>query len=214
MEQVEIINSKGEAVSNFSLNAAIWQTPLSTWNLSLANRYYLANQAQGTSKVKTRGEVAGSTRKIYRQKGTGSARHGHRYAPQFRGGGVAFGPRGEESHHSLNKKERILAMRVILAEKRRKGKISLFNEIIFDNFKTKVAVEFLKNLPSFSAKEKAVIILAEKEKNKLEKIRVFRNLPTVSLTDSRQVNFSDLFNNSRVIFSCEEAITELEKRLI
>ena len=52
------------------------------------------------------------------------------------------------------------------------------------------------------------------EKNKLEKIRAFRNLPTVSLTDSRQVNFSDLFNNSRVIFSCEEAITELEKRLI
>src|SRR5205809_878931 len=122
MEQAKVVNNKVEVISDFPFNAAIWETPLSTLNLSLANRYYLANQTQGTSKVKTRGEVAGSTRKIYRQKGTGSARHGHRYAPQFRGGGVAFGPRGEKNHHSLNKKERILAMRVILAEKRRKGK--------------------------------------------------------------------------------------------
>jgi len=105
MEQVGVINCQGKIVNKISLNPAIWEVPLSKWNISLANRYYLANQRQGTKKVKTRGEVKGSTRKIYRQKGTGGARHGHRYAPQFVGGGVAFGPTGEENYSlDINKK--------------------------------------------------------------------------------------------------------------
>src|SRR3954449_5977031 len=105
MEQIGVINHQGKIVNNILLNPTIWQVPLSHLNISLANRYYLANQRQGTKKVKTRGEISGSTRKIYRQKGTGGARHGHRYAPQFVGGGVAFGPTGEENYSlNINKK--------------------------------------------------------------------------------------------------------------
>jgi large subunit ribosomal protein L4 len=254
MEQAKVVNNKVKVISDFPFNAAIWETPLSTWNISLANRYYLANQAQGTSKVKTRGEVAGSTRKIYKQKGTGRARHGPLTAPQFRGGGVAFGPRGGENHSlNINKKEKDLAMRIVLAEKKRQEKMFLLNEIILDNFKTQEAEKLLINLlykdlksqieklkqeikelkttdqkkqlaekekeltglkKKMKQKTKTLIVLASNEKNKEKITRSFRNMPTVSFTDSRQVNFSHLFNNSQVIFSCEEAITELEKRLI
>src|SRR2546421_9266793 len=120
MEQVDIINHKGETVSQFQFNSAIWQTPLSRRNISLVNRYYLANRRQGTSKVKSRGEVKGSTRKIYRQKGTGGARHGHRYAPQFVGGGVCFGPSGVKNYKiKINEKELKKALQSHLGEKMR-----------------------------------------------------------------------------------------------
>src|SRR5579871_2484708 len=98
MEKVDIVNQKGEIVNSFQLNSSVWQTPVSFRNVSLVNRYYSFNKRQSTSKVKSRGEIKGSTRKIYRQKGTGGARHGARNAPQFRSGGVAFGPTGEENY--------------------------------------------------------------------------------------------------------------------
>ncbi|CAJ0844884.1 3818_t:CDS:2 [Entrophospora sp. SA101] len=107
----QLNNSKGSTIkltneikeSNKKLE--VWQSPYSAHAVSLVVRSYLANQRQATSKVKSRGEVKGSTRKIYRQKGTGGARHGSRYAPQFRGGGISFGPTGQENYHcQINKK--------------------------------------------------------------------------------------------------------------
>src|SRR3954463_14990733 len=124
MEQVEVINQKGEVIKSFSLNSPLWQVPLSRWNVSLANRYYLFNQRQATSKTLSRGEVKGSTKKIYRQKGTGGARHGARYAPQFRGGGVAFGPQGEENYSlGINRKFKKNVLCSLLGEKMGKKEI-------------------------------------------------------------------------------------------
>src|SRR5947209_20200089 len=124
MEQADVINQKGEVVKNFLLNSPLWQVPLSRWNVSLANRYYLFNQRQATSKTKSRGEIRGSTRKIYRQKGTGGARHGARNAPQFRSGGVAFGPRGQSNFFlKVNKKFKDRVFKSILVEKLKEKKI-------------------------------------------------------------------------------------------
>src|SRR5213078_3208321 len=105
MEQIEVVNQSGKVVNSLPLPSPIAQSSFSPFQLSLVYRSYQANQHQNTAKVKTRGEVKGSTRKIYRQKGTGGARHGARYAPQFRGGGISFGPTGKENYHcQINKK--------------------------------------------------------------------------------------------------------------
>jgi len=106
-------------------------------------------------------------------------------------------------------------MRIILSEWLHQGLITFLHQISIE-FKTKEPQKLLMNLLSMPKKtrKRVVIVLAEKEENKQEKIRAFRNLPYISLTDSHQVNFSHLFNSSWVIFSCEQAIVELEKRLI
>ena len=211
MEQVEEINRKGKVVNNFSLNSSKQEVPLSRWNVSLVNRYYLANQRQGTSKVKNRGEVNGSTRKIYRQKGTGGARHGHRYAPQFRGGGVAFGPRGVENHSlNINKKLRKNVFQSLLGEKMRQQGVIVVDKIELENYKTKEAKNFLNSFPSKD--QKSLIILGEKEENKEKIIRSFRNLPYISVSDSRTVNPSQVLSPHYLIFT-QSAFSEVEKRL-
>ena len=144
MEQAEVINQKGEVVKNFPLSSPLWQVPLSRWNVSLANRYYLFNQRQATSKTLSRGEIKGSTRKIYRQKGTGGARHGARNAPQFRSGGVAFGPTGEENYSlKINNKLKKKVLQSLLGERMRKKEIFVVNNLTFANYKTKEAEKFL-----------------------------------------------------------------------
>src|SRR4051812_43857335 len=127
--EINIINQNKENVGNLPLDE-IWQSPYSIQVVSLAIRAYLANQRQGTSKVKKRGEVEGSTRKIYRQKGTGGARHGARYAPQFRGGGIAFGPSGEKNYQiQVNKKVKKRALQSILSKKMENKKVIIIKAI-------------------------------------------------------------------------------------
>jgi len=171
----------------------------------------LANQRQGTSKVKNRGEVNGSTRKIYRQKGTGGARHGHRYAPQFRGGGVAFGPRGVENYSlNINKKLKKNVFQSLLGEKMRNKELIVVDKIELENYKTKEAKNFLNNFPSKD--QKSLIILGEKEENKEKIIRSFRNLPYISVSDSKSVNSSQVLSPNYLIFT-QSAFSEVEKRL-
>jgi large subunit ribosomal protein L4 len=177
----------------------------------LANRYYLANQRQGTKKVKSRGEVSGSTRKIYRQKGTGGARHGHRYAPQFRGGGVAFGPTGKENHSlSINKKFKKKVLQSILSEKMRNNQLIVIEKINLNNYKTKEAVNLLDALPT--KKSKTLLVLAQEEENKEKITRSFRNLPYINVTDSKSMNSLQVLSPGYLLFT-HTSFTETEKRL-
>lgn len=211
MEQVEVINQKGEVVKSFPLSSPLWQVPLSRWNVSLANRYYLFNQRQATSKTLSRGEITGSTRKIYRQKGTGGARHGARNAPQFRGGGVSFGPRGEENYSlKLNKKLKGKVLQSLLGEKMRKKEIVVVDNLALDNYKTKEAEKFLGVLPT--KKVKTLMVLANNEENKEKIMCAFRNLPYINITDSKSINTSQLLSPKYLIFT-HSAITETEQRL-
>jgi large subunit ribosomal protein L4 len=206
MEQIKVINQ-----DNLPLNPTVWQVPLSHLNISLANRYYLANQRQGTKKVKSRGEVRGSTRKIYRQKGTGGARHGHRYAPQFRGGGVAFGPTGKENYSlNINKKFKKKVLQSILSEKMRNKEIIVVEKINLNHYKTKEAVIFLTALPT--KKSKTLLVLAASEENKKEIIYSFRNLPYINITDSKSINTLQVLSPNYLLFT-HASFTETEKRL-
>lgn len=212
MEKLEIVNQKGEVVNTFQLNSPIWQVPLSARNSSLVNRYYSFNQRQSTSKVKSRGEIKGSTRKIYRQKGTGGARHGARNAPQFRSGGVAFGPTGEENYSlKINNKLKKKVFQSLLGERMRKKEIFVVDNLTFDNYKTKEAEKFFNVLPI--KKSKTLLVLASAEENKEKIISAFRNLPYINISDSKSINSSQLLSPRYLLFT-SSALTETEQRLV
>jgi large subunit ribosomal protein L4 len=214
MEQINIVNQKGEVVNNFQLNSKVWHVPLSHHNVSLYNRHYSFSQRQATSKVKSRGEIAGSTRKIYRQKGTGGARHGHRYAPQFRGGGVAFGPTGKENYSlKVNAKLKKKVFQSLLSEKMQNKEIIVVDKVNLDVYKTKEAEKFLKILPTEEiGRSKTLLVLADNEENKQAITRSFRNLPYVNISDSKSINPNQLLFSNYLVFT-HSALTETEKRL-
>lgn len=211
MEKVDIINQRGEIVSNFSLNPGIWQVPFSAWNISLANRYYLANQRQGTKKTKSKGEVSGGGKKPWKQKGTGRARQGSIRAPQFRGGGTVFGPQGEENYSlRINKKLKKKAFQSLLSEKMRQKEIIVLDKIMLDNHKTKEAEQLLNTLSIKPTR--SLLVLGKNEENKKKLERAFRNLPYLKITDSQSVNLSQTLPPHYLIFT-QTALIETEQRL-
>ena len=174
-------------------------------------RSYLANQRQATSKVKNRGEVKGSTRKIYRQKGTGGARHGSRYAPQFRGGGISFGPTGQENYRcQLNKKVKRKAFQSVLSKKNEKGEIMVIDKINLAEYKTKEASKLLSQL---KLNDKKILIIFSTQESKSEEMkRAFRNLSKVETTDSKLINTYIMAKHSTLLFT-QDAFDEIEEKL-
>ena len=211
MEQVEVINHKGEGVSQQPLNNKMWQIPLSRWNISLANRYYSFNQHQKTHKAKTKGEVKGADQKPHPQKKTGRARSGTRYNPQNRGGGVVFGPTGQASRPlAINKKFKQNALQSLLGEKMRKKEIIIVDKITLTDYRTKEAEKFLHILPA--KKASTLVVLSDNEENKEKIILSFRNLPHVNVSDSKLANFSQILSPKFLVFT-HSAFLEIEKRL-
>ncbi|KLL03036.1 MAG: 50S ribosomal protein L4 [Mycoplasmataceae bacterium RV_VA103A] len=211
MEQVEIINQKGEIVSKQTVNTKIWQIPLSRRNISLANRYYSFNKHQNTHKTKTKGEVEGSDQKPHPQKKTGRARSGSRYNPQNRGGGIVFGPTGQKKCSlDINKKFKKNVLQSLLGEKMRNKKIIIIDKIMLANYKTKEAEKFLDFLPT--KKATTLVVLANEEENKEKIIYSFRNLPYIEVSDSKSVNFSQISSPNYLVFT-HSAFSEIEKRL-
>jgi len=211
MEQLGVINQKGEVVNNLSLNSEKWKIPLSNWNISLANRYYLANQRQGTKKTKNKGEVSGGGIKPWRQKGTGRARSGSIRNPHFRGGGVAFGPTGEENYSpDINKKLKKNVLQSLLGERMRNKELIVVDKLELKSYKTKEAEIFLNTLPV--KQTKTLIILAHQEENKEKIIRSFRNLPYINISDSKSINPLQVLSPNYLVFT-HSAFLEIEKRL-
>lgn len=118
----------------------------------LAVKQYLANQRQGTHKSKQRNEIAGSTRKLHRQKGTGGSRKGSIKNPLYHGGGRIFGPQPRNYEQRLNKKVKALARKAVLSAKAQEGRIIVVEDFTFDAPKTKNYVSFLNSLPAGDAK--------------------------------------------------------------
>ncbi|MCE8163536.1 MAG: 50S ribosomal protein L4 [Candidatus Moeniiplasma glomeromycotorum] len=208
-KQIEVINQSGQVVNSLQLPVLItnFSSPL---QFSLAYRSYQDNQHQNTKKVKSRGEVKGSTRKIYRQKGTGRARHGARYAPQFRGGGVAFGPTGIKSQPTkVNQKFKKKVLYSIIGEKLQQKQVRVIEKINLASPKTKEANKLLGILAP--QKSNILLILTPQEKNDQIITRSFRNLPAINkISDSQSLNFGEVFKSDYLIFTTS-AFTELTK---
>ena len=176
--------------------------------LAQAVRVYLVNQRQGNVKVKTRSEVIGSTRKIYRQKGTGKARHGAIKAPIFVGGGVAHGPKQKEYNLKFNKKEKKLALYGALSSKLKERKIFGLDEKALNmKPKTKTIANFLKTLKLVGKNN--LIILKKLEKNNL--ILAMRNISNATFIDVNSLNPYLILKSSSLIF-VEDALKVFDNK--
>ncbi len=175
--------------------------------LSQAIRVYLSNKRQGTSRVKTRSEVVGSRRKIWKQKGTGNARHGAKSAPIFVGGGVAHGPTGFENwDKSLSKKMKKKALISALSAQAE-------NVVVADNFseiegKTNQAAQFLK---SINVTGKKVLIILDADSTEVK--RAFNNIQRVTLMQDDLVNALDIAKADSIVMT-KKALKNIEERLV
>ncbi len=169
-------------------------------------RVYLANQRQGTASAKTRGEVSGSTKKIYRQKGTGRARHGSSKAPIFVGGGVVGGPKPTDHSLKMNKKQKQKALFSALTMKR-KDIIGLAESRT--GIKTKNMTSFLKNLKLEGTR--ILLVMPKMEKNSL--LLAARNISNIQLTDAVSINAYDTIRTNKIIM-LDTALTVLEKHFL
>ncbi len=159
------------------------------------------------AKTKQKNEIAGSTSKIYAQKGTGNARHASRKAPIFVGGGVAHGPKGELSHkkRKLNKSEKKLSIASLITEKNKLNNLIVFNDFNSEIKKTKQMNIILKK---FEANNSLIIL----DKNSKEKIsKSIQNIPNVKVTDINHFSAFDIIKYKKLVFT-ESSIKELEKR--
>lgn len=171
----------------------------------LAVKAYLAAQRQGTHKAKERGEVAGSTKKLHKQKGTGGSRKGDIKNPLFRSGGRVFGPRPRTYNLKLNKKVRQIARASAFSVKASAGSIKLVEDLTFDAPKTK---EYVKFLSSVGAEGKVLFITADNETNVY---RSGRNLKNSSVVSASEVNTYDIMKAGTVLVA-EGAIEKLKEQ--
>ena len=154
-----------------------------------------ANARQGTHSTRTRGEVKGSTRKLYRQKGTGRARQGSIRAPHHSGGGVVFGPKPRDYTKRMPRKMRRLAVRSALSAKQAAGEIRFVDNLVLDTIRTKAIVELLQGFNV--GKQKTLIVLAGKNETLS---RSANNLPHVKTLNAMYLNIRDLLNYDVVVF--------------
>ncbi len=172
----------------------------------LAVKQYLANRRQGTHKAKERGEVKGSTRKIKRQKGTGTARAGAIRNPLFKGGGRVFGPRPRSYSFKLNKKVKRLARKSALSTMLKNDNIMIVENFNFDTPKTKNFVDVLKSLKLDD--KKSTFVFVNPNKNVYLSSR---NLPKSKVVNGLDLNTYAILNAGKLVFT-EEAIPEIEAK--
>ncbi len=191
--QVEVKNIAGETVGEVELRDDIFGIEPNGPVMHQALVRQLANRRLGTHKVKSRGEVARSKAKWYRQKGTGRARHGSRNAPIFVGGGVAHGPKPRSYMKKMPRKMRRLALCSALSVKAAEARIVVLDAIDFEAPKTRMMIDTLQNLNVDSS---AVILLPEQSEN-VE--RSASNLPDVKTLRAHYLNVHDLLAYDYVI---------------
>ena len=195
MPKTALYNMEGAAIGEIELSDAIFAAPINEAAMHLVVRSFLAAQRQGTQSAKTRSEVRGGGRKIYRQKGTGNARHHGNRAPQFRHGGVVFAPKPRDYYIAVPKKVRRLAFKSAMTAKLNAGDIIVVDEIALKEGKTKLMAQVLKNL---KAERKALVVLPEKDETV---VRATANLAEASTAYVNTLNVYDILNAGKVILT-------------
>ena len=192
---VTVLKHSGEKTSRkVNLSAEVFGIEPNDHAIWLDVKSYLANQRQGTHKSKQRNEIAGSSKKIKKQKGTGGARAGNIKNPQFKGGGRIFGPQPRDYSFKLNKKVKDLARRSALTYKAKDKSISILEDFNFDAPKTKTYISLLKSL-SFLDK-KTLLVLSEANQNI---VKSGRNIQNTKIITVNQINTYDVINADQLI---------------
>ena len=205
MPKTALYNMEGKAIGEVELSEEIFAAPINEAAMHLMVRSYLAAQRQGTQSALTRGEVRGGGRKIYRQKGTGNARHHCNRAPQFKHGGVVFAPKPRDYTLSVNKKVRRLAFRSAMTAKLNAGEIVVVDALELKEAKTKLMAQVLKNL---QAEKKALVVLPAPE----EKVdRAAANLAQAKVSYVNTLNVYDILNAGKLVLTkaAKESVEEV-----
>lgn len=203
MPNAVIYNMAGEKVGEYALSEAVFGIEPNEAVLHAAVKNYLANQRQGTQSALTRAEVRGGGIKIYRQKGTGRARHSSNRAPLFTHGGVVFAPKPRDYRQSVNKKVKRLAMKSALSSKVSDGDIIVYDALDISAPKTK---EMVKVLNAMNVK-KALVVLPEKDEI-VE--RATANIPGVKTTLVGTLNVYEILKYDTLILT-KDAVAKIEE---
>jgi len=187
-------NAAGEPAETFELPQDLFDGVVNEPVLHQAVKAYLANQRQGTSATKTRGNVSGGSRKIWRQKGTGRARQGSIRAPHWRGGGVAFGPTPRSYRQELPRKVRALARRSAFNSKALSEKIAVIERFELEAPKTRLVAQLLSRMDLNGRK---YLLLTDGINESL--VRSARNLPNVRVLPFVQASVYDVLNNGHLV---------------
>lgn len=192
---LSVINKEGQSTGRtVSLPESIFAITPNEHAVYLDVKHHLANQRQGTHKAKQRAEVARTTKKLKKQKGTGGARAGSRKSPVFVGGGTIFGPTPRDYDFKLNKKVKDLARKSILSSKASEGKISLLENVSFETPSTKGFIKMIKAM-SFEGKKSVIYTNGVNSNFYLSG----RNIPSITVLPIQSVNTYDLINSDLVI---------------
>lgn len=204
MLKLPVLNREGKVNGEVSLPESIFSYPIKKHILYESVVNYLANQRQGTASTKTRGEVSGSNRKPWRQKGTGRARAGSIRSPLWRKGGTIFGPKPRDYSYEIPKQVKRNALKSALALRYKEKKLLLIDDLRFRESKTKEAVQLLKQLEVDSA---LVVDLADNRNLFL----AMRNLPQAKAVDVRSLNVYDILKYNWLVIS-QQAFSTLISR--
>jgi len=203
--ELKVYDSKGKDTGRtVKLSKEVFAIEPNEHAVYLAVKQYLANQRQGTHKAKERGEVRGSTRKIKKQKGTGTARAGAIRNPLFKGGGRVFGPRPRNYSFKLNKKVKQLARKSALSSMLKDGKIMVVENFELEGPKTKDFVKVLKSLDLDN--KKSTFVFVNPNKNVYLSSR---NLPNSRIVNGLSLNTYEILNAGKLVIS-EDSISEIE----
>lgn len=194
----------GEA-GTIELKPEVFEAPVRADIMHEVVRWQLAKRRQGTHSTRTRGEIRATTKKMYKQKGTGRARHGAATVTQFRGGAKPFGPKPRDHAHALPKKVRALGLRSALSAKAAAGQLAVLDQARLDEGKTKGLAERLKKLGWTSV----LVVDGEFEANFQ---RAARNLRGVDLLPSAGANVYDILRRDLLVLT-RAAVQSLEERL-
>ncbi|MRX72544.1 50S ribosomal protein L4 [Bacillus lacus] len=206
MPKVSLFNQNGSAAGEIELNDSIFGIEPNESVVFEAIVMQRASLRQGSHKVKGRSEVRGGGRKPWRQKGTGRARQGSIRSPQWRGGGVVFGPTPRSYSFKLPKKVRRLAIKSALSSKVQDNNVLVLESLALETPKTK---EFANILKGLSIEEKTLIVTADANENVALSAR---NIPGVTVVDANGVNVLDVVSHNKLVFT-KDAVQKVEEVL-
>ncbi len=204
MKKNNVINVKGEKVSDITLNENVFGIKPNDAVLYDAITLAQASQRQGTADTKTRSEVSGGGRKPWRQKGTGRARQGSTRAPHWYHGGIVFGPHPRTYGKKMNRKERVLALKSALSYKVKENEIIILDEL---NVKTPKTKDMIKLLNDIKAPKKTLIVVDELSDNL---ILATRNIPKVELLEASEINVLDIIGADGLVIT-KKALEMIEE---
>lgn len=206
MKKINVVNQNGENVKELKLNENVFGIEVKEGSVKKAVRLQLDASRQGTADTKNRSEVSGGGRKPYRQKGTGNARQGSIRATQYRHGGIVFGPTPRNYGFKINKKERALALKSVLADKVNAGALVVVDSLELADLKTKT----VKNLIATLKLEGKVLFVTEGDAENL--YMATRNLGYADTIMASDINVYDVINADTLVCD-EKAIAKIEEAL-